>query len=58
MKIDVLNTPAYAELYRFIVYRVSMGARWFYGAYNDGGKATRVAAEVGGYVYDKEGSDD
>lgn len=54
MKLDILNTPAYAVNYRFIVYRMSMGARWFYGAFNDGGKAAQAATEIGGFVYDKE----
>ena len=58
MNLEIMNTPEYAAGYRFIVYRMSNGARWFWGAFNDGGKAARVAAEVGGYVYDKEGGDD
>lgn len=54
----IMNTPAYAEGYRFIVYRMSNDERWFWGAFSDGGKAAQVAAEVGGYVYDKEGNGD
>lgn len=56
MKLDILNTPAYAVNYRYIVYRMSMGARWFWGAFSDGGKAAQVATEIGGFVYDKEGN--
>lgn len=51
---EIKNTPPYAASYRFIVYRICDGERWFWGAWNDGGKAAQAAAEVGGLVYDKE----
>lgn len=44
------NLPAYAANYRFIVYRVVDGEKWFYGAYNDAQWAREVAAMVEGYV--------
>ena len=46
----IKNLPAYAADYRFIVYRVVDGEKWFYGAYNDMRKAYDVAAMVEGYV--------
>lgn len=44
------NMPAYAVNYRFIVYRVVDGEKWFYGAYNDYMRAHEVAAMIDGYV--------
>lgn len=52
--IEVKNTPAYAAEYALIVYRMSKGERWFYGAYNDAQKAAYVAAEIGGFVAKRE----
>jgi hypothetical protein len=44
------NMPAYAANYRFIVYRVVAGEKWFYGAYNDLQWAKEVAAMIEGFV--------
>ena len=44
------NLPTYAVNYRFIVYCVVDGEKWFYGAYNDAQRAREVAAMVEGYV--------
>ena len=44
------NLPTYAVNYRFIVYRVVDGEKWFYGAYNDAQWAREVAAMIEGYV--------
>lgn len=52
--IEVKNTPAYAAEYALIVYRMSKGVRWFYGAYNDAQKAASAAAEIGGFVAKRE----
>lgn len=54
MKLEIKNTPEYAEDYRFIVYRMCKGERWFWGAFADGGKAAQVATEIGGFVYDSQ----
>ena len=54
---EIENTPEYAVNYRFIVYRIVDDVRWFYGAWNDGGKAAQVAVEIGGFVWDKEGKE-
>lgn len=48
MKIN--NLPDYATEYKFIVYRVVDGEKWFYGAYNDYGRAMYVAGTIGGKV--------
>jgi hypothetical protein len=55
---EIKNTPPYAADYRFIVYRICDGERWFWGAWNDGGKAAQAAAEIGGLVWDKEAQKD
>lgn len=44
------NMPEYAVNYKFIVYRVVCGEKWFYGAYNDHDRANNIAKEIGGYV--------
>ena len=48
MKIN--NLPDYAAEYKFIVYRVVDGEKWFWGAYNDYGRAMYAAGEIGGKV--------
>lgn len=44
------NMPEYAANYKFIVYRVWKGEKWFYGAYNDLQWAKEVAAMIEGFV--------
>ena len=44
------NIPAYATEYRFIVYTVVDGEKWFYGAYNDITRARDAAEMVEGYI--------
>ena len=48
MKIN--NLPEYARDYNWIVARIVDGEAWFYGAYNDEGKAFAVGTEVNGVV--------
>lgn len=52
MFMNIHNIPAYAYDYRYIVYRVVDGDRWFWGAWNDRDAALQAAAEVGGEVAD------
>lgn len=44
------NLPAYSANYRFIVYSVVDGEKWFYSAYNDAQRAREIAAMVEGYI--------
>ena len=44
------NEPNYAKDYNYIVARLIDDEYWFYGAYNDGAKAEKVANEVNGEV--------
>lgn len=46
----IMNTPAYATKYRYIVARICDGQAWFWGAYNDVDHASKAAAEIGGFV--------
>lgn len=48
--ITLTNIPEYATKYEFIVVRNVEGENWFYGAYTDGFKATKIACEIGGVV--------
>ena len=50
---EINNVPQYAHEYRFIVYRVVDGERYFWGAWNDSGKAVTAAKEIGGEVMDR-----
>lgn len=51
--ITIHNPPDYEKDYRFIVYRIVDNKAWFYGAYNDAGKACEVAMNIDGFVKDK-----
>ena len=48
--LNILNAPAYADDYEFVVVRELDGALWFWGAFEDGFKAEQVALEVGGLI--------
>lgn len=50
--------PSYAAEYKYIVYREVNGQNWFYGAYNDVTKAASVAAEIRGYVVERDDIDE
>lgn len=47
----IVNLPAYATEYRYIVATESDGDFWFYGAYSDGRKAEQVALSIGGEIF-------
>lgn len=49
----IKNVPQYAHEYRFIVYRIVNGECWFWGAWNDAGKAVSAAKDIGGEVMDR-----
>ena len=44
------NLPNYASEYSMVVARYIDGEYWFWGAYNDGSKAEKVAFEIGGEI--------
>ena len=46
----LLNAVHPVRKYEFIVVRNVDDENWFYGAYTDGFKATKVACEIGGVV--------
>ena len=48
--INIQNAPAYAWDYEFIVVRQINDDYWFYGAYEDGFKASQVACEIHGLI--------
>lgn len=48
--LNILNAPAYADDYEFVVVRPIDDALWFWGAYADGFKAEQIALEVGGVI--------
>lgn len=50
MNLHINNLPAYAAKYHYIVFVLSRGVAWFYGAWNDADAAASAAAEVGGGV--------
>ena len=45
------NMPEYAKDYEFIVARQSDGEFWFWGAWENGFEADKVAHEIGGIVF-------
>lgn len=47
----IMNLPAYAADYSFIVARHVDGAWWFWGAYHDREAAAHAAWQVGGEVF-------
>ena len=47
------NLPEYAYQHRFIVYRTADGQKWFWGAYDDAGKALEAAVDIDGYIHDR-----
>jgi hypothetical protein len=46
----VYNVPAYAAEYPYVVVREVEGEYWFYGAYENVFRASKVAYEVHGHV--------
>ena len=48
--LNVMNAPADAFDYEFVVVREIDGDYWFWGKYTDGFKAEQVALEVGGLI--------
>ena len=51
---NINNLPEYAREYRYIVVQEIDGELWFWGAWNDGRKASMVAMEIGGEVVANE----
>lgn len=49
MSIKINNMPDYAWAYKFIVFRLVNGSRWFFGAYNSISQALCAYNECGGY---------
>ena len=47
---NLMNMPEYANDYEFVIAREVDGDYWFWGAYEDGFKADRIANEIGGVV--------
>lgn len=45
------NKPNYADNYEFIVARECDGEYWFWGAYENGFEADRIASEIGGAIF-------
>ena len=50
MNLQINNLPAYAANHAYVVFVLSRGVAWFYGAWDDLATAQAVAAEVGGGV--------
>lgn len=50
---EIKNLPDYAAQYRFIVYRTADGVKWFWGAFDDAGKACEAACDIDGYIWDR-----
>ena len=48
--LNVLNAPADAFDYEFVVARYVAGDLWFWGKYTDGFKAQQAAMEIGGLI--------
>lgn len=55
--IKILNVSKYAVDYKYIVARYIDGDWWFFGAWNDYDKATRVAMAEGGQVFNTDSVD-
>lgn len=49
--IKVNNVPEYAKDYAYMVARDCDGELWFWGSFNDCGKAHQVASEVDGQAF-------
>lgn len=49
----IMNMPAYADEYRYIVARECDGDLWFYGAYETEDRAYGVARQVRGVVVER-----
>ena len=47
---NLMNMPEYADHYEFVVAREVDGDYWFWGAYENGFKADKIACEIGGVV--------
>ena len=47
MNMNINNKPAYADDYEFIVARKVDDEFWFWGAYENGFIADRIASEIG-----------
>lgn len=47
----IRNEPDYAKDYEFVVAREVDGEYWFYGAYENGWDADRIAYGIGGIVF-------
>ena len=50
-KIIIHNKPDYADDYEFVVARKCDNEYWFWGAYEDGFKADKIASEIGGVIF-------
>ena len=48
---NILNLPSSAYDYEFIVARLVDDYFWYWGAYHDWTKASKVAAEIDGFVF-------
>lgn len=48
--VEIKYVPKYALDHEFIVFRSIWDDNYFYGAYDDYGKAMEVACEIDGYV--------
>ena len=54
-KIKIYNMQDYALECKYIVYRIgAAGDRWFYGGYNNVSQAAMAAAEIGGFVCERD----
>lgn len=51
LSMTINNKPDYAKDYEFIVARECDGEYWFWGAYENGFEAGRIALEIGGVVF-------
>ena len=50
-KIIIHNKPDYADDYEFVVARKCDNEYWFWGAYENGFEADKVASEIGGVIF-------
>lgn len=48
--LNILNCPAYANEYEFVVVRKIDNDFWFWGAYSNGFRAEQAALSVGGLI--------
>lgn len=49
--VEMFGVPEYASEYEFVVARECDGEWWFWGAYDEHGRAVQAALEIGGRVF-------